>query len=120
MLNELKNFSLKEAHQRRAKGEITHDDSLIWARNLVKNHYSVRNHFILNYDNILIDEFQDTDPIQAEIAAFISESIIKDKSTKLETDWTKIKPQNGKLFAVGDPKQSIYKFRKAEDRKSVV
>ena len=114
LLNELKNFSLKEAHQRRAKGEITHDDSLIWARNLVKNHYSVRNHFILNYDNILIDEFQDTDPIQAEIAAFISESIIKDKSTKLETDWTKIKPQNGKLFAVGDPKQSIYKFRKAD------
>ena len=114
LLTELKNFSLKEAHQRREKGEITHDDSLIWARNLVKNHYSVRNHFILNYDNILIDEFQDTDPIQAEIAAFISESIIKDKSTKLETDWTKIKPQNGKLFAVGDPKQSIYKFRKAD------
>ena len=114
LLNELKNFSLKEAHQRRQKGEITHDDSLIWARNLVKNHYAVRKHFILNYDNILIDEFQDTDPIQAEIAAFISESIIKDKSTKLETDWTKIKPQNGKLFAVGDPKQSIYKFRKAD------
>ena len=114
LLTELKNFSLKEAHQRREKGEITHDDSLIWARNLVKNHYSVRNHFILNYDNILIDEFQDTDPIQAEIAAFISESINKEKTAKLETDWTKIKPQNGKLFAVGDPKQSIYKFRKAD------
>tara|TARA_A100001037_G_C15154301_1_gene642996 strand:- start:10137 stop:12890 length:2754 start_codon:yes stop_codon:yes gene_type:complete len=114
LLAELKKFSLIEAHKRKQRGEITHDDSLIWARNLVKNHYSVRKHFILNYENILIDEFQDTDPIQAEIAAFISESISKEKADKLETDWTKIKPQNGKLFAVGDPKQSIYKFRKAD------
>jgi len=114
LLNELKNFALTHAHQRRQKGKITHNDSLIWARNLVKNNHDVRKYFILTYDNILIDEFQDTDPIQAEIAAYISESITNDQSPPLETDWSKIKPQNGKFFAVGDPKQSIYKFRKAD------
>ena len=114
LLNELKSFALIHANQRRQKGEITHNDSLIWARNLVKNNFNVRKHYILTYDNILIDEFQDTDPIQAEIAAFISQGITQDQSAPLETDWRNIKAQNGKLFAVGDPKQSIYKFRKAD------
>ena len=46
---------------------------------------------------MLIDEFQDTDPIQSEIAMFLTGE-----------------GQEGRLFVVGDPKQSIYRFRRAD------
>jgi ATP-dependent helicase/nuclease subunit A len=57
---------------------------------------------------ILVDEFQDTDPLQAEILFYL---------TGEETDernWRKLTPRAGSLFIVGDPKQSIYRFRRAD------
>ena len=48
----------------------------------------------------LIDEFQDTDRLQAEIFRTIYPG---------DAD-----PANGRLFVVGDPKQSIYRFRGAD------
>jgi hypothetical protein len=54
-----------------------------------------------------VDRFQDTDPLQAEILMLLAAD---DPSV---TDWRKVRPAPGKLFIVGDPKQSIYRFRRA-------
>jgi len=57
---------------------------------------------------ILVDEFQDTDPLQAEIAFFLCER------EPVAADWRDVVLEPGKLFVVGDPKQSIYRFRRAD------
>ena len=55
-----------------------------------------------------MDEFQDTDPLQAEILLLLSSA---DPDVR---DWRHVTPQPGKLFTVGNPKQSIYRFRRAD------
>jgi ATP-dependent exoDNAse (exonuclease V) beta subunit len=57
---------------------------------------------------VLVDEFQDTDPLQAEILMLLA------AADPGESDWTRARPGPGKLFVVGDPKQSIYRFRRAD------
>ena len=57
---------------------------------------------------LLVDEFQDTDPLQAEIVFLLCER------EPLATDWRDVVLTPGKLFVVGDPKQSIYRFRRAD------
>jgi len=57
---------------------------------------------------VLVDEFQDTDPLQAEIAFFLCER------EPIAGDWHDVVLEPGKLFVVGDPKQSIYRFRRAD------
>ena len=58
---------------------------------------------------ILVDEFQDTDPVQYEIVLFLSEAL-----GHYSKDARKVTLESGKLFIVGDPKQSIYAFRRAD------
>ena len=55
-----------------------------------------------------MDEFQDTDPLQAEIVLLLS------GSDPAVARWQDVRPAPGKLFIVGDPKQSIYRFRRAD------
>ena len=58
---------------------------------------------------MLVDEFQDTDPLQAEILHLLA----SDPDTN-GNDWRNVVPRPGALFVVGDPKQSIYRFRRAD------
>jgi ATP-dependent exoDNAse (exonuclease V) beta subunit len=60
------------------------------------------------FTHYFVDEFQDTDPLQAEILLLLSAD---DPS---ERDWRSVRPIAGKLFFVGDPKQAIYRFRRAD------
>ena len=60
------------------------------------------------FSHLLVDEFQDTDPLQAEILMLLS------ADDPDENDPARARPQAGKLFVVGDPKQSIYPFRRAD------
>jgi ATP-dependent exoDNAse (exonuclease V) beta subunit len=83
-------------------------DLLLRARNLVRDNKSVRQELQHRFTRVFVDEFQDTDPLQAEILVLLS----ADEAN--ETDWRKVKPVPGKLFIVGDPKQSIYRFRRAD------
>ena len=83
-------------------------DLLLRARDLVRDNTSVREELQQRFTRVFVDEFQDTDPLQAEILVLLS----ADDSN--ETNWRKVKPISGKLFIVGDPKQSIYRFRRAD------
>ena len=107
LLEDLRRFVLDYAESRKLGGRAEFHDLLIWARDLLRDDTSVRDHFRDRYRYILIDEFQDTDPIQAEIAFFLASG--NDGSSTAESS---ISP--GKLFMVGDPKQSIYRFRRAD------
>ena len=62
------------------------------------------------YQRILIDEFQDTDPIQVELAALLG----SDDPDDGDRPWNEMSVDPGRLFFVGDPKQSIYRFRRAD------
>ena len=117
LLNALRSFVLDYAGRRKAQGRAGFHDLLVWARNMLRDNLDARDHFRRRFSHLLIDEAQDTDFIQAEIAMFLAEDA--DPSTPSEErphNWANITPQEGKLFVVGDPKQSIYRFRRADVR----
>jgi ATP-dependent exoDNAse (exonuclease V) beta subunit len=96
-----------DALKRRA-GKLDFVDLLILARDLVRDKAEVRAYLQKRFTHIFIDEFQDTDPLQAEILLLLA----ADDPT--QSDWLEVTPRLGKLFVVGDPKQSVYKFRRAD------
>jgi ATP-dependent helicase/nuclease subunit A len=83
-------------------------DLLLRARDLVRDNPSVRAELQQRFTHLFVDEFQDTDPLQAEILVLLAADNAE------ETDWRRVRPVPGKLFIVGDPKQSIYRFRRAD------
>jgi ATP-dependent helicase/nuclease subunit A len=101
-------FARNYEQQRRYAGQAEFEDLLIWARDLLRDKPHVREDFQRRFTCLLVDEFQDTDPLQVEIVMYLS------SEDQNETDWTKLTPTPGKLFVVGDPKQSIYRFRRAD------
>ncbi len=103
----LRAFVDAAAAQRRRAGELTYDDLLLEARNLLIDAPQARRDLKRRYRAILIDEFQDTDPLQSQIALLLS----ADPDTD---DWTQARPGPGRLVLAGDPKQSIYRFRRAD------
>ena len=96
-----------EAFKARA-GAVDFLDLLLDARDLVRDNADVRRGFQQRFTHIFVDEFQDTDPLQAEILMLLAAD---DPSV---TDWRRAVPKPGRLFIVGDPKQSIYRFRRAD------
>ena len=89
-------------------GRLDFVDLLLRARDLIRDRDAVRADFQRRFSHIFVDEFQDTDPLQAEILLLLAAS---DPTVR---DWRKVTPAPGKLFLVGDPKQSIYRFRRAD------
>ncbi|MFM2125208.1 MAG: hypothetical protein RL328_1659, partial [Acidobacteriota bacterium] len=83
--------------RKRRQGKLDFVDLLICTRDLVRDHAPVRTYLQKRYKRLFVDEFQDTDPLQVEILMALAEV-----------------GEPGKLFLVGDPKQSIYKFRRAD------
>src|SRR3990172_6989897 len=92
-----------------ASGYISFDGRLTSCRDLLKTHLRVREELKQRFKEILVNEFQDTDPIQYEIILYLSEI-----PRRHEGEWHKVQLAPGKLFIVGDPKQSIYAFRRAD------
>ena len=72
------------------------DDLLVETRDLLRDRVDVRQDLQKRFKFVLVDEFQDTDPVQTEVVLLLGEG------------------EPGKLFVVGDPKQSIYGFRRAD------
>ena len=89
-------------------GAVDFLDLLLKTRDLIRDNREVRASFQQRFKRIFVDEFQDTDPLQAEILLLLAAD---DPDT---TNWRATRPVSGKLFLVGDPKQSIYRFRRAD------
>lgn len=95
------------AHTKAEYGRAGFDDLLFRAAALLRDG-AVRARLAQRFDALLIDEVQDTDPIQAEVAALLA------RDPTVAGPWRAEAPRPGHLFAVGDPKQSIYRFRRAD------
>ena len=89
-------------------GCLDFSDLLIYTRNLIRNNRGVRAELQQLLTHYFVDEFQDTDPLQVEILLLLAAD---DPDV---ADWRATRALPGKLFLVGDPKQSIYRFRGAD------
>lgn len=85
---------------KRDGGYLDFDDLLIRTRDLLRDHEPVRRRAARGIDLLMVDEFQDTDPVQSEIILHLCGGNVA----------------AGRLFLVGDAKQSIYRFRNADPR----
>lgn len=99
------------SEQLRKQGKLTFSDYLVYLRDMLKSDAeaggTLIRHIYNRHSYFLIDEFQDTNPLQAEIFFYLT-------AKSPVPDWTKCQPEPGSLFIVGDPKQSIYRFRCAD------
>ncbi len=91
-----------------ALGRLDFTDLLGRLRDLLVHDRAARAALQARFRYLLVDEFQDTDPLQAEIVFFLCERAPE------AADWRRVVLEPGKLFVVGDPKQSIYRFRRAD------
>ena len=105
LLSVMSRLVVEDAHERVVQGRVTFHDLLVLTRNLLRDNTGIRERVREEYPYIFVDEFQDTDPLQADIIGYIV-------STDNTCDFSNVRP--GSLFVVGDPRQSIYRFRHAD------
>lgn len=98
---------------KRSSALLDFDDLLRAARNLLREHPAVRAALANKYRHVLVDEFQDTDPVQTEIFWRLCG---EPPAGGDDNDWRAFRIRPGALFLVGDPKQAIYRFRGADVR----
>ena len=108
LVSAVQRFVLEYAEERQAAGRLEFHDLLILARDLLRSDHNVRAAVRNQFSHLLIDEFQDTDPLQIEIAVLLA------SSDPPEVPWQDASVDEGRLFFVGDPKQSVYRFRRAD------
>ncbi|MBL8775877.1 MAG: UvrD-helicase domain-containing protein [Acidimicrobiales bacterium] len=109
----LAHFTHAEAERRRHEGRLEFHDLLVLARELVRTSPRARRSLHERYQRLLLDEFQDTDPIQIEVATRIAAAL---SDPVAAPHWADVPVEAGRIFFVGDPKQSIYRFRRADIR----
>ncbi len=112
-------FVLDAATERATSGQLEFHDLLVLARRVLTDHPHLRRLLHERYVRVLLDEFQDTDPIQLEIAVRLTADPDDPAQQPVagayeHRSWRDLRPLPGRLFIVGDPKQSIYRFRRAD------
>lgn len=94
---------------KRGSAQLDFDDLIFAARDLLRDHDAVRRALGERFRHVLVDEFQDTDPLQTEIFW----RLCGDPPAP-GAHWSQFLIRPGALFLVGDPKQAIYRFRGAD------
>lgn len=94
--------------ERSRLGVLTFQDQLLGAARMLRTSAWARERLAEKFPHVFVDEFQDTDPIQAEVFFRLA---AQDGGGE---DWGTLSLRPGALFLVGDPKQSIYRFRRAD------
>ena len=101
--------------ERRRRNTLSFNDLLILTADVLRTNGDVRRSLQNKYRWLFVDEFQDTDPLQAEIMFLLaSQPGSEARDERSELDWRAVTLRPGALFVVGDPKQSIYRFRRAD------
>ncbi|MEW6047458.1 MAG: UvrD-helicase domain-containing protein, partial [Bacillota bacterium] len=104
----LREFVRWAQDEKKRRGVADFVDQLLWCRDLLRDNLAVRRHFQQRFRAVFVDEFQDTDPLQTEIVFYLTEREPRAR------EWRDAAVGPGRLFIVGDPKQSIYRFRRAD------
>ena len=115
---------------KRSTAQLDFDDLIYSACDLLRNHEDIRQALGKRYAHLLVDEFQDTDPLQTEIFWRLCGDPPKRTPTEPQKGtptgdtqakdgtpteaWAEFQVRPGALFLVGDPKQAIYRFRGAD------
>ena len=102
--------------ERRRVNSLNYGDLLNLTARVLRENEAVRRALQHKFRHLLVDEFQDTDPVQAEIVFWLAEDGAAPSAAKpkASADWRNVPLRPGALFVVGDPKQSIYRFRRAD------
>ena len=103
-------FTLEWADERRRLGRLHFHDLLVHAQRLLWGSPQVRRELAERWRVLLVDEFQDTDPLQVELVFALAAA----EPDVLPAAWDDIELGAGRVLVVGDPKQSIYGFRGAD------
>ncbi|MGI9625612.1 MAG: UvrD-helicase domain-containing protein, partial [Longimicrobiales bacterium] len=109
------------AAERKERGQLNFQDLLVLTADLLRAEPTTRLD-LGKGRRLFVDEFQDTDPLQAEIILLLASNPGSsqagaeglDLGSGTGEDWRDVIPRPGALFVVGDPKQSIYRFRRAD------
>lgn len=109
LIDEARPILQRYRDHKRASAQLDFDDLIFAARDLLRDHDAVRQALGHRFAHVLVDEFQDTDPLQTEIFWRLCGEPVDD-----DDDWTRFQIRPGALFLVGDPKQAIYRFRGAD------
>ncbi len=103
------------SRERRRLNTLNYGDLLNLTARVLRENVHVRRALQRKYRTLLVDEFQDTDPVQAEIVFWLGEDVDGARANDVDPkDWRGVPLRPGALFVVGDPKQSIYRFRRAD------
>ncbi len=103
------------SRERRRLNTLNYGDLLNLTARVLRENAGVRRALQQKYRTLLVDEFQDTDPVQAEIVFWLGEDPAGPRVSGADpADWRAVPLRPGALFVVGDPKQSIYRFRRAD------
>jgi ATP-dependent helicase/nuclease subunit A len=105
------------AAERRRRNALSFNDLLLVTARVLRTNAVVRRALQQKYRWLFVDEFQDTDPIQAEIMFLLAADEAPGPGPRgpgPDADWRRVALRPGALFVVGDPKQSIYRFRRAD------
>jgi ATP-dependent helicase/nuclease subunit A len=106
----LSDLQRRYLNKKRAEGVLTFSDVARLARTILLEQEDIRQSEKEAFKAIMIDEFQDNNELQKELLFLLAEKHgMKNKGVPSAED---ISP--GKLFFVGDEKQSIYRFRDAD------
>ncbi|MCE5238947.1 UvrD-helicase domain-containing protein [bacterium] len=107
-----------EAHHalnafQQAKAEearLDYEDLQVLVRDLLATNARVRRDCHERYQHVLVDEFQDTNSLQRDLLWLVASG----EPQLQPPPAAPLLPPPGKLFVVGDAKQSIYRFRDAD------
>jgi ATP-dependent helicase/nuclease subunit A len=117
LLTRARDYAARERHRRNS---LNYGDLLNLTAKVLRQNAQVRRALQQKYRHLFVDEFQDTDPVQAEIVFLLAvdeSSVVSGfsrTSSEPGIDWRRVPLRPGALFVVGDPKQSIYRFRRAD------
>jgi DNA helicase-2/ATP-dependent DNA helicase PcrA len=94
LLDDIRAVSERYRNRKRELNAMDFDDLLFYWEALLREHPEVRARYSEQFQHILVDEYQDTNLIQADIVDLLAEG-------------------HGNIMVVGDDSQSIYSFRGA-------
>ena len=94
-VDEIREIGTKYRKYKKDNNLMDYDDLLVWTRELLDKNPGILTKLSRKYRYIMVDEYQDTNRIQAQIACFLAS-------------------EYGNIMVVGDDCQSIYRFRGAD------